>query len=221
MIVSFKPPVVVTVTALPYDSEALLASLAVGRAKPTFPIIQLEIANYALPAVERMDSISAELETYRDSVQSASDALFFVDRSSPLYRERYGQFRELYSRFVAVSRRTERTTRSLLGQDRELARRVEAAADSLRTWEEAAYRGLDSATAALTSNASVVSGRTDAAGETTLTLPVGRWWITARLPHPTNPFLEYSWNRPITISSWKINYRLPISLNDAIIRWRH
>ena len=221
VLISFSPPVVVSVTALPYDPEALLTTLAAGLSKPTFPIMQLEIANYALPDVEGIDSVSAELEAYRDSVEEAADALFFIDRESPRYRTLYGQFRELYSRFVGVSRRNERITRSLLSQDRDLARRVEAAADSLRTWEENAYARLDSATAVLTGHAAVVSGRTDESGQATLTLPVGKWWITARLPHPANPFLEYSWNRRITISSWKINYRLPLSMKDALIRWRH
>jgi hypothetical protein len=180
----------------------------------------LEITNYRLPEAEGLDSISTSLELFRDSVESASEALFSIDRSSNAYRIQYQQFRDLYSRFVAVSRHHERTLRNLLGADRALSRRVEAAADLLRNWEDSVYVGLDSVLEALTTATPAVSGRTED-NTATLGLTAGKWWITARLLHPTNPYLEYFWNRPITISSWKSNYRLPLSLNDALIRWRH
>jgi hypothetical protein len=188
--------------------------------KPTFPLVQLEIADYRLPEADGLYSITELWVVIRDSVQQASDALFSTDRSSAGYRSQYQQFRELYSRFTAVSRQNERATRALLGPDRDLSRRVEAAADSLRNWEDSVYIGLDSIVDALTAANPPVSAQTiDQVAR--LRLKSGRWWITTRLPHPSNPFLEYFWNKPVTISSWKSNYRLPLSTKDALIRWRH
>ncbi len=221
LVVSFEPKGSFEVTALPYDPEFLLDSLATVFPRPTFPEIQMEIANYELPNAEGMDSILGVLAYSRDSVQSASDALFQLDPATAEYRTQYDEFRELYSRFIAVSRQTERTTRRLLGSDRELARRVETAADSIRAWEELALSNLDSSMTSLTGDSALISTVTDEDGEGTISLTRGRWWIVARMPHPTNPFLEYFWNRPIRVSRWRSSYRLPLSLDNALIRWRH
>jgi hypothetical protein len=219
--IKFIPAVGTEVEVFSFDPVALLDSLVLTAApRPTFPEIQLEIADYAVPRTEGMDSVSTSWRQLRDSVQRLSDRLRAMDRNSAEYRSEYQRFRDLYARFATAGRDRDRTIRALLGRDRELANRVAAAADTLRIWEEVAYAGLDSALEA-NGASSPKSATTGTDGAVRMTLGPGEWWISARVPHPTNPFLEYFWNQGLTITGWKRNYRVPLSLQNAFIRWRH
>ncbi len=79
-----------------------------------------------------------------------------------------------------------------LGSDRDIAARAAAAADSLRRWEEEAYRTF----AELVAGQDGITGSTDSEGQAHLELEAGRWWRGA--PTPKTP----SWSSPGTYHWW-------------------
>ena len=105
--------------------------------------------------------------------------------------------------------------RTELADDRDLAQRAAAAADSVRRWEQAAFRDFSRITASLEE----VLVTTDSVGRARVSLSPGRWWVVARVSDPDNPFLEFSWNVPVVVSSL-VPIVVPVGDHNVSLRWR-
>jgi hypothetical protein len=211
------------VLALPYDPGRLLDSLGAttGAAHPDFPALEAELRAFRERPPAPDDTLAVAWRATRDSVADLADSLRASDRRSAGYAEAYERFRRLYGRLMQRSAARDRARRRTSDVMRDLALRAGRAADSLRAWEDAGYAGFDSAAA----GAIRASGRqpmavmSDAQGWVELTLPRGAWWLTVDLPHPDNPFLEYRWIVPVTVSAFPFH----VPLDDITARevWRH
>ncbi len=151
----------------------------------------------------------------RQAVAELGDSLNAAGRGAPGYAAAYARFRAAYNALAREEADLEARMRRELGGDRELARRAAAAADSLRRWEQDAFRDF----AALTDPLPAVRLRTDHDGRIRISLPTGRWWLVARLEDPDNPFLELAWNVPVVVSGF-VPIVAPLSGRNVTLRWR-
>ncbi|MDH3457661.1 MAG: hypothetical protein OER90_12555 [Gemmatimonadota bacterium] len=221
---SATPIVELDVTALPFDPDHILDSLeqAAATPRPTFPELEAEMLAYRRPENERVDLLIGPWRSLRDTVQTLADSLNAADRTHPGYAAAYDRFRQQYQRLADRAAERDAALRRLDGGHRALARRVVTAAESLRAWEYEAFSDYTdvAATALIKTGRFVNEATTDAAGEALLLLPPGRWWVVARHWDPENPFMEYYWNEPVTVTR-VLPVRLPLGTANGTRRWRH
>jgi hypothetical protein len=212
-----------TITALPFDPDRIIDSLEALAAteRPDFTDLEAEMLAYEPPQDDRFEEASRPWRALRDTVQQLADSLIAIGRGAPGYATQYARFRQLYARLAQRAAERDDALRGLGGNQIDLARRAATAAESLRTWE---YEALESyseiaAGQVLLTGHEAVEAPTDESGEAHFTLAPGRWWLVARYADPENPFMEYYWNVPVTVSLLPV--RLPISLGNSERRWRH
>ena len=211
------------ITALPFDPDHIMDSLAAlaETRRPVFGDLELEMLAYLPPEDDRIEQIGRPWRALRDTVQHLADSLNAIGRDAPGYATQYARFRQLYARLAQRAAERDDDLRRLGGSQLDLARRAQAAAESLRAWEYetfASYAEI-AGSEVLRSGHDVVVGTTDHDGEALLELAPGRWWLIARYPDPENPFMEYYWNVPVTVSVAPV--RLPFSQRNSVRRWRH
>ncbi len=214
----------VRVTAIPFDPDAILDSLA-GTAVdpwPTFSALEEAIFAFEPSDDTALAAINEPWLALRDSVAALSELLQAMDRADPAYAVAYEQFRALYAEFTRRTAQRDRELSTLDGDAVKLARWAQAAADTLRTWERIVYATYDSlASASLTA-----SGReahtltTETHGEAHVTLEPGMWWLVVRRADTENPFLEYYWNVPVQVNGL-VPTVLTLTEHHALLRWRH
>jgi hypothetical protein len=216
----------VELTAVPFNPAQLLDSLAdvAPTPEPDFSGLEARIRDYrrdSTAAVPQTDATVAWLAT-RDSVARMSRELARQDRRAPGYREAYARFRQLYARYAARQADRETGLRRFFSKDWALATEASRASDSLRAWENQAYRGFPEVaerTLAMTGR-EVSRIKTDSVGAAEMELPNGDWWVLARVRDPENPFQELSWSVPIRVSAG-LPFSLPLIRANAVSRWRH
>jgi hypothetical protein len=217
------PIVELAITALPFDPDRVLDSLesSAPTPRPDFTDLVAEMKAYEPPEDEQFEAANRPWLALRDTVQHLADSLNSIGRTAPGYAAQYTRFRQLYARLAQRAADRDEALRQLGGDQMDLARRAAAAAESLRTWEYEAYAsyGEIAAGAVLRSERSVAEATTDEHGEVRIALAPGRWWLIARHPDPTNPFMEFYWNEPVTVSVLPV--RLPLTTENSERRWRH
>lgn len=213
-----------TVTAYPYDPDQLLDSLgaAAPTPRPRFPDLWRQLEAYRPPEDGPIRELSQPWRALRDSVARLADSLNAADRRAPAYAAAYDRFRTMYTRLAQRAAERDAALRALGGDDVALARRAQAAAESLRTWEYQAYAAYpEIAEARVAADGRALrDGTTDAHGHVTFDLEPGRWWLVARSPNSDNPFEEYYWNRPVTVTAL-LPVRVPLTTRNARVRWRY
>ena len=205
------------IVALPYNAERLLDSLerVAADPRPDFSELEAELQAYTRKDPDSVAALSSEWADARRAVADLADTLNAMGRGSAGYSRAYGRFRSAYDALSGREAELESRMRRELGSDRELALRAGAAADSLRRWEEEAYRDFPDLVAAYDE----VVTTTDPAGHLTVTLEVGAWWLLARYPHPQNPFVEFAWSVPVVVSSL-VPVVAPLANHNVTLRWR-
>lgn len=212
-----------TVVILPYDPAAIRDSLAqaYGTPAPQFPELEAAFGAYQAPEFSDSGPVFVRWRATRDSVERLADSLRARDRRSEGYAAAYARFRGLYQRFGERTAARDALYRGATAEARELALAAGRAADSLRRWEAAAWADFDSAAVL----ARAASGRDSVvlvglnADPLVLTLPPGRWWITAHTRVDGNPFLERRWNLGLVTAGF--GFRLPLDQRTAQTHWRH
>ena len=214
------------VTVLPVDAQALLDTLArrAGAPKPAFPALETEMRAFRLGQdVTPTGDGPAERawQDPRDSLETLADTLRGLDRASVAYRDAYERLRKLYDHLGQRAVERDRSRSAAGHDDRDLALRAARAADSLRRWEQATYTGFpEELRAAVRRTGRDIQQRTlDSTGRVRLALQPGRWWVEARLPDPDDPFEEYFWSLPVTVTP--LPAILPLTGWTARRRWRH
>ncbi len=205
------------IVALPYDPERILDSLerASSEPRPQFPELEAELMGFRRSNPDSITEFRADWIDTREEVARLADSLNEIGRAAPGYAAAYARFRAAYTILARTEAGLEREMRNELAEDRELARRAAAAADSVRRWERKAYRDFGHLTDAFDE----VLVRTDSTGKARVELSPGRWWIVARAADRENPFLEYSWNIPIVVSA-VVPVVVPVSSRNVTLRWR-
>ncbi len=213
------------VSALPFDANGVLDSLArvAPTPRPVFPAIEARIQAYRRrdPGAAEVSTSAAWIAT-RDSVARLAGELSRQDRRADGYRDAYARFRRLYARYVSREAEREGRLRSLFAGDRAVAEDASRASDSLRAWEREAYRAFPALADARVALAGrpIDRVRTDSLGSADFDLPGGKWWVTARIADPDNPFQEFHWNLPVRVTAG-LPFGLPLIRANATVRWRH
>ena len=205
------------IAVLSYDAQGILDSLE--RASPD-PRPEFSELDAALRAFRRADpdsiaDLHSDWTNTRRTVDRLADSLNQIGRAAPGYADAYARFRSAYRTLAGTEAGLESRMRTELAEDRDLAQRAAAAADSLRTWERTAFRDFSQLTASLEE----VVVTTDSAGRARVSLSPGRWWIVGRVSDPDNPFLEFSWNVPVVVSSL-VPVVVPVGDHNVSLRWR-
>lgn len=205
------------IVALPYDADRILDSLeqAATTPRPDFSDLEAELRTYQRKDPDSITALSSEWAEARRAVADLADTLHGMERGSAEYAEAYGRFRTAYDALSREEAGLEGRMRRELGSDRELALRTAAAADSLRRWEESAYRDFPG----LVAEHEGVTLTTDSLGRVHATLEPGPWWFVARRPDPENPFMEFIWRVPVVVSSL-VPVTTPLSNHNVTFRWR-
>ena len=192
-------------------------------ARPQFQDLERELAAYRYPDLSGLDESLAPWQAIYDSVRHLADSLNGGGpENSAEYTRAYGRLRDQYQRLAQSTVQRDAAMWELVGDDKELAMRVAAAADSLRAWEGTAWASFpelaDSAIARDGRN--LHSATTGEDGVVEFTLAPGFWWFVASWPDPENPFREYYWNVGVRIRLIGSKY---VVLNDGngIGRWRY
>ena len=214
-----------TVTTLPFDRDALRDSLAgVSEApRPQFPELEAELASYSLPDISGLTESFLPWQAIHDSVQHLADSLYIAGSdSSPQYASAYARLRDLYRRLARSTVDRDAAIQEQVGDDKELALRAAAAADSLRAWERITFEQFPE----LADSAVARQGRgmhrttTDHDGVAEFTLAPGRWWIVATWVNPANPFREYHWNVGVVVRRFG-SKSVPLFAGNGNGRWRY
>jgi hypothetical protein len=210
--------------ALPFDPDRLLDSLArtSGSPRPEFPELEEEMSSYLRPDQDALLDIGTSWRATQDSVRRLADSLNQESPRSPGYAAAYERLRQQYQRLAQRAVERDAAFREQVGDDRELATRATAAADSLRAWEHIAYADF----ADLADTAVARAGRepmlvvTDSDGKAELVLEAGAWWLIAKQREGENPFRERYWNVPLVMSA--VGPRVaPLYSGNSVTRWRH
>ena len=222
---SGRPLAGLSVEALPFDPDRLLDSLerVAPRPKPRFPTLEQTLLHYHRPRPgATLSGPAAVWLATRDSVNALGDSLTHLGRRSPAYASAFGRYRQLYQRMVERQRSTDGGRVAIPDEDRRLADRVGAAADSLRAWEDVAYAAYPALTQTLMSRTGrqVMRAETDSTGTASLALAPGSWWLIARLSDQDNPFVERVWRLPVTASAGR-TLVVPIFEGNYTVTWRH
>lgn len=217
------PLATVEFIALPFDAMAVLDSLAAVAhpGPPAFPELEARMEAYTRPDPAAADAIHRRWVEARDRVRALSDSLNGLDRDGPAYARVYTRFRERYDDLVNREADLERALLELSAADVALANEAAVAADSLRAWEDRALVDFDS----IINARLAASGRSEhrfpgADHEFDVRLEAGPWWLTARIPHPQNPFLEIVVNVPFTVNRL-VPTVVPILGRHVTLQWRH
>ena len=219
-----EPLVGVEIMALPFNPDQILDSLAQTStaSRPAFPELEAEMAAYVRPAEAVVRGIGAGWLDAMDEVKHLADSLNRVSPSSPGYAAAYDRLRMQYRQLAQRAVERDREFRVHMGDDRDLASRASAAADSLRRWENEVFVAFpelaDSALAR--SGRPIHTGMTDEAGKVEFTLSSGRWWLIARWNDPENPFTEHYWNVALRMSVLGPR-KTQLYSNNSTSRWRH
>ena len=213
------------IMALPFDRDGLRDSLAAEHEseRPTFPELEAELSEYELPDLTGLEDVTMPWRAIHDSVTSLADSLNSVGSDSSVnYAAAYARLGDQYRRLARTAVDREAVLRERIGDDRQLASRAAAAADSLRRWEAVVLAEYP----ALADSAISRSGRTpqvtttDSDGKASLTLAPGPWWFVAVRVDPNNPYQEYYWNVGIGLSRWWGSRTVTIDANSGTTRWR-
>lgn len=214
----------VEVAAFPFDPDRLLDSLARASElpRPQFPELEAEMAAYRRPDEGSLRDVGVAWSVLWDSVTNLADSLNAVAPGSPGYAAAYERLRQQYQRLTQSAVERDRAFQERIGDDRDLASRAAAAADSLRRWEHQAFASFpelaDSALAR--AEAQVQYSVTNASGIAEFTLTTGSWWLIARWADPENPFRERYWNTALYLSVVGPAV-VPLYADNSTLRWRH
>jgi hypothetical protein len=212
------------IAVLPFDPDAILDSLAAAAPRPRPIVGDLEerIRTYHAPDADSLAAAAAPWRALRDSLVALADSLNTMGRGAAAYGRLFRRFREAQPRLAGLAARRDSVLDRLIADQRALAERAGAAADSLRAWEEVAFAPYPAlAEAALArSGRAAFTVRTDSTGTARAELTAGRWWAVARRPDPVNVFVEHAWTLPFTTTGW-LPLQIPLLPQNAERRWRH
>ena len=178
-----------TITALPFNRGVLRDSLVEANEipPPQFPDLETELATFTRPDISGLTESFLPWQSVHDSVRHLADSLNITGPdSSHQYARAFARLRDLYQRLAQSTVRRDAAIREQVGDDRELASRASAAADSLRAWERLTFaRFPELADSALArAGRGVHSATTNNHGTAQFTLSPGRWWIVAAWVDP-------------------------------------
>jgi hypothetical protein len=214
-----------TITALPFDRDALRDSLAEasGIPRPDFQDLESELASYTRPDLSGLTEASLPWQAIHDSVRHLADSLNLAGPdSSPQYARAYARLRDLYPRLARSAVDRDAAIREQVGDDRELALRAAAAADSLRAWEATAFARFPELADSVLARVShgIHGATTDHDGVAEFALAPGRWWLVATWVDAENPFREYHWNIGVAVRRFG-SRSVPLFAGNGEMRWRY
>ena len=213
------------ITVLPFDRDSLRDSLAEASPspRPQFAELEAELAVYLPPDLSGLTDSFLPWQAIHDSVQDLADSLNVAGAdSSPQYAGAYDRLRDMYQRLARSTVDRDAAMQEHVGDDKELASRAAAAADSLRAWERTTFASFPELADSLLvrEGRKMFTATTDDDGVAEFTLPPGRWWILATWVDPKNPFREYHWSVAVKVRLFS-SKAVPLFAGNGNGRWRY
>jgi hypothetical protein len=169
---------------LPFDRDSVFDALDAEAETP-----RPEMGGELQATSDRVASLQAEwreAETEwsgtRDELRGLRERLDGLDPRDPDYRRLYDQFGQLEGREGQLDRQRKAAFDSFTAAQDEVSTRLDSFRVALETWESEAYSGYYDIEMQLLGGEEVIADTTDAQGRSTVRLPGGAWWVTARAP---------------------------------------
>jgi len=187
-----RPAAGVTVMALPYDRDSLMASMENEAPTPRPHTAELDsLFQVFREPFAQSTQLAMLMERLQDSLQRVPD-----DPTAA------GGRRSIEDSLAALGRAREEASLRLNAVRVLVGPRIDSLRAEVRAWEAVAFRNWAATTSALTSGR-LVAGITDTTrhdGTTRLYLPPGGrgWWVYGRSFNSGDPNSEWYWNLPIS-----------------------
>ncbi len=182
---------------IPYDRDSLFETMIAmaSTPEPQPPAELLELRDSIAAAQERWRSSEAAWNDARSELQSLSDRMGRMDRTSDEYFAAYQRFDDLDSQEGGLGRDKDRFFDRFTELQSEYTAQADSFAAVLTTWEDEAFASYGEAVDSLLKliKREDLYDTTDASGFASFTVPNGRWWIYTRFKLP---FEELYWNVP-------------------------
>ena len=184
------------VTYLPYDRDSIFDALdqQAETQRPGIPQSLRDQFDQVIEAQREWRSAEDAWSQVRDSLETLSQQMEGLDRTSTEYMRLFDQFEALEGRVGAVERRKDRLFQRFDSLQRGVVERSDSVRAEIRNWEEEAYHGYVDLTDSIlrAEGAEIRRDTTDAQGVASASLPSGDWWVYARTS--PGPYEELYWN---------------------------
>lgn len=182
------------ITALPYDRDSLFSAF-IGRAtepEPQPPADLIELRDSVSVARERWTQAEASWNEMRSELQSLSERMRNMDRSSTEYARLFSRFDDLDSQVGRLERIQTRYFDEFTGLQGTYRARADSFNAVLQAWEERAFADYGEVVDSLVEVfGEALEDTTDGSGWGFLRVPRGTWWIHTR---SVLVFEELYWN---------------------------
>jgi hypothetical protein len=184
------------VRALPFDRDSIFSALAAQAAEPEPqpPAELVELRDSVSSARQRWTDAESSWNAVRAELQSLSERMEDMDRSSAEYRDLYLQFDNLDAQVGRLERDKTRYFDAFTGLQESYQAQADSFGAVLQAWEERAFVDYNEITDSLfTVLGDMLEDTTDGSGWAPFSLRRGSWWIYAR---SRLVFNELYWNVP-------------------------
>ena len=196
-----------SLVALPYDRDSVLASLEAAAApRPHTRRLDSLFAVWRDP-FGRFATASFQAGGFRDSLTTLRRLLDSLPRNAPRYQELYAQFAMLTDSLAAAEQRGEPARKELDQLRRTLLPRIDSLRLEVTAWENSTFQDYESRVKDLSTTRDPVPGVTDANGKASLKLGTGRWWVYAWAWDEGDPYSQWYWNVPVGTDTVRLDHK--------------
>lgn len=216
----FQPLGNLEIQLLPYDRDAIFDSLAAAhpQPEPTVPDT-LQVLLQAISAAQReVQQTETRWLQLRDSLQTLSDRMSRMNRSSPEYTILFRDFSDLEGLYEQAERESKAAFDRYTALQSEFNTMAQEFRLRMQVWEDEAFADVFTVMAAKAEEAgrTEVYDTTGSDGVVAVVVKPGRWWVHARYPLV---FEELYWNVPIEVQRGE-RVEIQLSNDNAQIRPR-
>ena len=183
------------ITLLPYDRDSIFEALAqqAPEPEPQPPQDLVDLRDSVSVAQERWREAEAAWNEIRSELQSLSERMEGMDRSSTAYYQLYRRFDELDGQLRGLDRVKQRYFDAYTELQSAYSTRADSFSAVLAAWEDIAFEGYVEIVDSLLEARGEALYDTTEAGWAFFQAPRGRWWVYTRFELP---FEELYWNVP-------------------------
>ena len=189
----------IQILALPYDRDSLLVALRTRASTPRPGTAALDsaFANFRGPFVTFSLAVY-RVSKLRDTVTQLGTRLGSLQAGTPEYDALRAHRERATDSLRAAEARRDHARTALDSARAMLLPGTDSVRKALHVWEDSTYRDWDSIVRILVERRhhQPIMDTTNATGHVRLTLPPGRWWISARSWDVSDPNAEWYWNVP-------------------------
>lgn len=206
------------VRLLPYDRDSLFDALA-ARApepQPQIPADLLTLRDSVSQAQSEWRTAESQWNDVRSQLQTLSDSMKGMDRSSNQYFQAFQRFDKLDKQEEALNRQKDSLFKEFTGLQARYNERADSIKAVRQAWADRAFADYDEIADSLLKaiGREEMWDTTGGGGWATFRAHAGRWWVHTRSPLP---YEELYWNIPIELKGGTVD-TLVLDSANAVFR---